>query len=185
MEHGILNGPSGKSAPVWRRPLLEQFSVASRRVLPPLVVVMLTLWALTHYVVAIGPNRTGSLPIQDYPMFLVLKNGVVPDRGELVAFHPGPNRFYPADSLFIKRLVGQPGDTVTYDGNTFFVNGEPVATTKPRAKDGRRLSPGPTGVLPECRYFVATEHPDGYDSRYSDIGWISCDQIVGRAYAFP
>jgi hypothetical protein len=41
------------------------------------------------------------------------------------------------------------------------------------------------GVLPACRYFVATDHPDGYDSRYSDIGWIGCSQIVGRAYALP
>lgn len=170
--------------PVWCRPLREQFRVASRRVLPPLVMVMMALWVLTHYI-AIGPNRTGSLPIKDYPLILVLKNGLVPDRGELVAFHPGPNRFYPADSLFVKRLVGLPGDAVTYDGNTFFLNGEPVATTKPRAKDGSRLIPGPTGVLPDCRYFVATEHPDGYDSRYSDIGWVSCGQIVGRAYAFP
>jgi hypothetical protein len=98
MEHGIRNKLSWNTVPIWRRPLCEQFRVASRRVLPPLVMVLLTLWVLTHYV-AIGPNLTGSLPIKDYPLILVLKNGLVPDRGELVAFHPGPNRFYPADSF--------------------------------------------------------------------------------------
>ncbi|MEJ2404152.1 MAG: S26 family signal peptidase [Candidatus Thiodiazotropha sp.] len=158
--------------------------MASRRVLPTVAVVMLLLWILSCYV-AIGPNRTGSLPIGEYPIIIVLKDGQVPTRGELVGFRPGPNRFYPADSLFVKRLVGLPGDRVTYEGSTFFINGVPAATTKPTAKDGRILTPGPVGILPACHYFVATDHPDGYDSRYSDIGWVGCSQIVGRAYALP
>jgi conjugal transfer pilin signal peptidase TrbI len=148
------------------------------------VVVTLLLWVLSHYV-AIGPNRTGSLPIEDYPIILVLKDGRIPGRGDLVSFRPGPNRFYPANSLFVKRLVGLPGDSVTYEHSTFYINGVPVATTKPSAKDGRALTPGPVGTLPACRYFVATDHPDGYDSRYSDIGWVGCSQIVGRAYVLP
>ncbi len=170
--------------PVWRLPMREQFRVASRRVLPTVVVVTLLLWVLSHYI-AIGPNRTGSLPIEEYPIILVLEDGQIPGRGEFVGFHPGPNRFYPADSLFVKRLVGLPGDRVTYEGHTFFINGVPVATTKPTAKDGQTLTPGPIGILPVCRYFVATDHPDGYDSRYSDIGWVGCSKIVGRAYALP
>jgi conjugal transfer pilin signal peptidase TrbI len=148
------------------------------------VVVTLLLWVLSHYV-AIGPNRTGSLPIEDYPIILVLMDGRIPGRGDLVSFRPGPNRFYPANSLFVKRLVGLPGDSVTYEHSTFYINGVPVATTKPSAKDGRALTPGPVGTLPACRYFVATDHPDGYDSRYSDIGWVGCSQIVGRAYVLP
>lgn len=170
--------------PVWRRPLREQLRVASRRVLPPLAVVMFLLWTLSRYV-AIGPNRTGSLSIADAPIIAVLKDGRVPARGELVGFRPGPNRFYPDDSLFVKRLMGLPGDRVTYTGDTFYINDMPVASTKPRATDGQTLVPGPAGVLPACRYFVATGHPDGYDSRYRDIGWIDCSQIVGRAYAIP
>jgi conjugal transfer pilin signal peptidase TrbI len=145
---------------------------------------MLLLWVLSHYV-AIGPNRTGSLPIEEYPIILVLKDGQVPARGELVGFRPKPNRFYPSDSLFVKRLMGLPDDRITYEGSTFYINGVPAVTTKPRAKDGRPLVPGPVGVLPACRYFVATDHPDGYDSRYSEIGWVDCSQIVGRAYALP
>jgi conjugal transfer pilin signal peptidase TrbI len=162
----------------------EQLRVASHRLLPPLAVASLMLWLLSHFI-AIGPNRTGSLPIREYPIVLVLKDGEVPARGGLVGFRPEPNRFYPADSLFVKRLAGLPGDRVTYEGGTFHINGMPVATTKPRAKDGQALEPGPVGVLPACRYFVATDHPDGYDSRYRDIGWVGCSQIVGRAYALP
>ncbi len=170
--------------PVWRLPMREQLRVASCRVLPTVTVVMLLLWVLSHYI-TIGPNRTGSLPVAEYPIILVLKDGQVPARGELVGFRPGPNRFYPADSLFVKRLVGLPGDRVTYESDTFFINGEPVATTKQTAKDGQTLTPGPVGILPACRYFVTTDHRDGYDSRYSDIGWVGCSQIVGRAYALP
>lgn len=177
-----MNHPG--AIPLWRLPLRDQLRVASHRVLPSLAMAALLLWALSHYI-AIGPNRTGSLPITDYPLILVLKDGRIPARGELVGFRPGPNRFYPADSLFVKRLLGLPGDRITYAGGIFHINGVPAATTKPRAKDGRTLTPGPVGILPACRYFVATGHPDGYDSRYSDIGWIDCSQILGRAYALP
>lgn len=170
--------------PVWRLPMGVQLRAASRRILPPLAVALLMLWLLSHYI-AIGPNRTGSLPISGYPIILVLKDGEVPARGGLVGFRPGPNRFYPADSLFVKRLAGLPGDRVDYMDSTFYVNGVPVTTTKPQSKDGRILEPGPTGVLPACRYFLATDHPDGYDSRYDDIGWVGCSKIVGRAYALP
>lgn len=169
---------------VWRLPWRIQLRLAVRRVLPAILLAGLVLWALSHFL-AVGPNRTGSLPIQDYPLILVVKDGRAPARGGLVAFRPGPNRFWPADSLFVKRLVGLPGDTVSRVGNTFYVNGQAVARTKPRARDGSRLEPGPVGVLPACRYFVATGHPDGYDSRYRDIGWIDCARIVGRAYAIP
>jgi conjugal transfer pilin signal peptidase TrbI len=169
---------------VWRLPMRQQLRVAVRRVLPVLGMAALLLWVLSHYI-AIGPNRTGSLPIADYPLILVLKDGQIPVRGELVGFYPGPNRFYPAGSLFVKRLLGLPGDRITYTDDTIHINGVPVATTKPVAKDGQTLTPGPVGVLPACHYFVATDHPDGYDSRYSDIGWIGCSQIVGRAYALP
>jgi len=184
MDQGAEEVNHVNPVPVWRLPWREQMRRTMRRIAPVVFLLGLMLWGVSHFV-AIGPNRTGSLPIRDYPLILVVRDGRVPGRGGLVAFRPGPNRYYPADSIFVKRLVGLPGDTVSRVGNTFYINGEPVAKAKPRARDGQRLEPGPVGVLPECRYFVATDHPDGYDSRYRDIGWVSCAQIVGRAYAVP
>lgn len=81
--------------------------------------------------------------------------------------------------LFGKRIYGMPGDVVTLEGRTFFVNGQPVATAKPISQKGLPLALGPTGVIPPNHYFVATPHKDGFDSRYADIGWVSARQLAG------
>ncbi|WP_127476698.1 signal peptidase I [Sulfurivermis fontis] len=175
---------AGHTLPIWRRPWREQLRLSAPWLVPATVAMALAFLVADNYV-AIGPNRTGSLSIKDAPIIVVIKDRAIPGRGELVAFTPDHARYYQGYRYWVKRVVGLPGDVVTYAGDTFYVNGKPVATTKPHAKDGRPLTPGPTGALPECRFFVATDHPDGYDSRYSDIGWVSCEQIVGRAYALP
>jgi signal peptidase I len=55
-----------------------------------------------------------------------------PERGDVVVFR------YPVDPSvnFIKRLIGLPGDTITYRNKELFVNGEPVS----KQENGRYTS---------------------------------------------
>jgi len=55
-----------------------------------------------------------------------------PERGDVVVFR------YPVDPSvnFIKRLIGLPGDTITYRNKELFVNGEPVS----KKENGRYTS---------------------------------------------
>ena len=78
-------------------------------------------------------NLTESLP---GTIFLVEK-GVMPQRGELVAFRWEPNWPYPHGSIFVKKLVGLPGSVVTAKGRDFFVDG-----THPDSLDSRYLLTG-------------------------------------------
>ncbi|MFA7606526.1 MAG: S26 family signal peptidase [Rhodocyclaceae bacterium] len=126
----------------------------------------------------LGINGTESLPGVFY---LVLKTETPAARGDLVAFYPPQNRFYPQGMFFIKKAMGMPGDKVTREDLDFHINGDYIATAKTRSRSGQPLQAGPTGVIPAGRYFVWTPHPDSYDSRYEDIGWISKDRIIGRA----
>jgi type IV secretory pathway protease TraF len=174
-----------KNSPAWKLPVREQFRLTIRYGVP-----VTLLFALFFYVLSLnitfGINRTGSIPISEAPFLYAVRDGKIPKRGEFIAFKPAHTlRYYQGYDTWVKTLYGLPGDEVTYVGNTFYINGKPVVRTKEKAKDGQVLTPGPTGVLPDCMFFVATEHPDGYDSRYDDIGWITCKQIIGRAYAFP
>ena len=128
--------------------------------------------------VLIGINVTDSLPGLVY----VVRAGERPTvRGDTVAFRPPPNRFYPQRMVFVKKIQGLPGEHVTRVGRDFFINGKYVATAKWRARSGEPLVPGPVGVIPAGTYFVWTPHPDSYDSRYEDIGWIPAERLVGRA----
>ena len=84
---------------------------------------------------------------------------------------------------FAKIAFGLPGDFVTREGRDVLVNGERIASTKPLTKRGDPLTEGPLGVVPEGCVFAATHHKDGFDSRYSHIGFVCRDRLVGTGVA--
>lgn len=129
-------------------------------------------------------NATQSLPNWAF----VVERGTVPERGKLaffavartplIAAHFGNN-----PQPFGKIVYGMPGDLVTRVGDWVSVNGSQVAHLKQLSKRGERLAPGPVGQVPPGCYFMGTPHPDGFDSRYADIGWVCSNQIVGTGTA--
>lgn len=143
--------------------------------------IILSIWLISLVCspwIRLGINGTDSLPGLFY---LVLKNEVPDTRGDLIAFYPPANRFYSPRMFFIKKAIGLPGDVVSRKEEDFYLNNGYIATAKTHSHSGVLLKPGPTGVIPDSKYFVWTPHPDSYDSRYEDIGWISKDRIIGRA----
>lgn len=125
-------------------------------------------------------NATGSLPNWAF----VVERGTVPVRGTfaffvvpqtpLITAHFGKN-----PQPFGKITYGMPGDLVTRADSWVSVNGHRVAHLKARSVRGEPLTPGPLGRVPEQCYFMGSPHPDGFDSRYADIGWVCARQIVG------
>ncbi len=110
-----------------------------------------------------------------------------PQRGEVIVFHvPDEGRD------FIKRVIGIPGDTVKVEGDTLYINGQPVEETyayeKAHAEGGLyNRNDGdfpnnefPDGVVPKGTVFVMGDNrSNSEDSRM--IGYIPKDRIVGRA----
>lgn len=139
--------------------------------------VAIALWFQTNY--AFGLNASPSLP---HRLFFIHK-GEMPGRGDFVAFRWAGGGPYPAGVTFIKVLAGVPGDEVTRNGEGFHVNGVAVGVPKSVSRQGQALEPGPTGRIPEGRYYVQAGHPDSLDSRYRLTGWIHASQIIGRARA--
>jgi conjugal transfer pilin signal peptidase TrbI len=143
---------------------------------------MAALWMMTHAAspwIRMGLNATESLPGWVY---LVVKDQRPTSRTDPIAFWPPANPAYPRSLWFIKIARGLPGDHITRRRRAFFVEGAFVGRAKPQARSGRVLAPGPEGVLPAGQYFVWTPHPESYDSRYADIGWIPEARLIGRAY---
>jgi conjugal transfer pilin signal peptidase TrbI len=129
-------------------------------------------------------NATGSLPNWAF----VVERGTAPVRGKLAFFvvpktplivaHFGNN-----PQPFGKIVYGIPGDLVTRADNMVSVNGARVAHLKAVSKRGEPLTPGPLGRVPRDCYFMGSAHPDGFDSRYADIGWVCGKQLVGTGTA--
>ena len=134
-----------------------------------------------HYAVTV--NLSESLP---GTLFLIQK-GVHPAQGDLAAFLYNGGGPYPRGAWFVKQLVGSPGGTVSAvnagDGlRDYYVNEKFVGRAKPLSRAGKPLIPGPAGIIPPHRYYMAAPHPDSLDSRYALVGWVSDDQIIGKAY---
>lgn len=125
-------------------------------------------------------NASPSLPY----WAIWLNRDAVPTRGDLVVFVPPPTPLLAAHfganpKPFAKRVLGIAGDRVTLAGRRFVINGKPVGLAKERSRRGEPLALGPTGVIPQGCYFVATDNPDSFDSRYAAIGWICAPRVLG------
>ena len=137
----------------------------------------LSAWQRSH---AFMVNASESLP--NWAFFVTddkapSKGGYVfftPPKGELVESHFGPDQ-----GPFGKQVIGMPGALVEHRGEWVYVDGERVAHMKPRSRLGETLHPGPTGVVPRDCYYVGTPHPDGFDSRYAEIGFACRGAILG------
>ena len=134
-------------------------------------------WSETH---AFMINASESLP--NWAFFV--ESGRFPERGDYVVFHPGHDPltekyFGKKPEPFAKIAYGVPGDSIIRSGDVVLVNGEPVAQLKPLTRKGDPLKAGPTGIVPEGCVFAATDHKDGFDSRYSAIGYVCGGRLVG------
>ncbi len=125
-----------------------------------------------------GFNETESLP---FWAFVVDKSHKAPQRGDYFQFLCPPNPYYPANSKFVKHVMGVPGDLVTIRGREFFINGVSVGIAKERSQTGRVAVMAQPGVIPAGHYFMSAPHKDSLDSRYAMIGLIDQRRLVGIA----
>jgi conjugal transfer pilin signal peptidase TrbI len=159
----------------WR---LGQFRRRLLHILAGFALVMGALYLAYPYA-QLSWNTTNSLP--GYVFVLVKTER--PGKGDMAAFWPPANPYYPASMWFTKIVVGGPGDVISHQGREVFINGKSFGMALEKDSKGRRaLAMQPDGVIPPGRYFVWTPHPHSYDSRYTDIGLVADEQIRGRAY---
>ncbi len=107
-----------------------------------------------------------------------------PRRGDVIVF------VYPVDTSkdFIKRVIGEPGDTVEVKHKQVYINGEkmndPYGQFVEGPGDNSRLTPrdnfGPVRV-PDDQVFVMGDNRDrSYDSRF--WGFVPLDDVRGKAF---
>jgi signal peptidase I len=99
----------------------------------------------------------------------------VPHRDEIVAFrHEGDAR-----SVFIKRVIGLPGDRVRIDRGQVYINGARLEEPYVAHADGRSFAQ--VLVPPSSVYVLGDNRAESEDSRF--FGPVGDDRLIGRAIA--
>jgi conjugal transfer pilin signal peptidase TrbI len=128
--------------------------------------------------IRITENLTSSLKGHVY-IYVLGKNV---SKGDLMAFSWHGGATYPRGSIFIKEVIGVPGDTVVRKDREIWVGDHYVGVAKPKTKAGIPVEPAAGGVIPADAFFVATPSKDSMDSRYAIVGNITKREMLGRAY---
>lgn len=100
-----------------------------------------------------------------------------PERYDIVIFK------YPDDEsqLFIKRLIGLPGETVEIIDGKVYIDGSETPLEDDFIKDAPRGNFGPYEVPQDCYFMLGDNRNNSKDSRLWDNTYVRFDQIVGKA----
>jgi len=98
-----------------------------------------------------------------------------PTRGDIVAFRHERS----APSVYLKRVIGLPGDRINVIGGVVYVNGARLSEPYVRFADRRSFS----AVIVPARtlYVLGDNRANSDDSRF--WGFVDQDQVIGKAIA--
>lgn len=108
---------------------------------------------------------------------LAYKFGHDPERFDVVIF-------YAPDSgeLYIKRVIGMPGETVTIKDGKVYINGSDTPLDDSFIREPMETEGKSTYKVPEDSYFMMGDNRnESYDSRFWDNPYVSKDKIVAKA----
>lgn len=100
-----------------------------------------------------------------------------PKRYDIVIFK------YPDDEsqLFIKRVIGLPGETVEIKDGKVYINGSDTPLEDSFVNGTPRGDFGPYEVPEDCYFMMGDNRNNSKDSRYWKNTYVRFDQIVGKA----
>lgn len=102
---------------------------------------------------------------------------IKPRRYEIVVFRSGENK----DKLYMKRVIGLPGETVQIINGDIYIDGELLENEL-----GQTAIPGLAKdpvILGKDEYFLLGDNRDSSeDSRFANIGNVSASDMTGRVW---
>ncbi|MBX5436285.1 MAG: signal peptidase I [Alicyclobacillaceae bacterium] len=157
--------------PVWRQvwgwvyPIVVGIAIA----------LILRRWVVDAAIVP-TPSMDPTIPAPSYILVNKLATEFgTPYRGEVVVFH------FPDDpsQIYVKRIIGLPGDTVTVTEHAVYVNGKQLYEPYIHVSNGSAL--GTYHVPPGCYFMMGDNRPVSYDSRLWVHHYVSRSAIIGQA----
>lgn len=76
-----------------------------------------------------------------------------------------------------KKIVGLPGDSIRVINDRIYVNDIDCGIAVRVSRSGKFMTPIAEGIIPSGYVYVASPHPESFDSRYEEFGLVKVEQI--------
>ncbi len=185
-------GPDYTPTPVTKKPLGCLVEIAETLILTIVIFWLIQTFVAQPYRVEQQSMETTLLPDQ-----YVLVDKLTPrfdsfSRGDIIVFspvirdgscsNPIQDPQDPPPTPYIKRVIGEPGDTVTLQGGDVYVNGVMIDEPYVHGQSTRPLSDQTSWTVQDGRLFVMGDNRNNStDSRSDQIGEICATDVIGRA----
>lgn len=116
---------------------------------------------------------TGDAIVQNKAAYLIKK----PERGDIICFKNDQTN----GNTFVKRIIGMPGEVISFDNGNVYVNGEVL--DEPYLSEGTATYSWILAfVVPEDKYFVLGDNRGiSADSRYWENPYVAKGDIISEA----
>lgn len=176
------------------KPLSKKILSGITELLLYIVIAVVCIFVIPKYVIqrteVSGPSMESTLHDKDSIMVeKVSYRFGKPSRFDIIVFY----HFFDEDNqdkkdenaydLYVKRIIGLPGETVQIVGETILINGKPLEENYGKDPINYQGVAEEPIVLGKDEYFVLGDNREvSQDSRYEEVGNIKKDQIVGKAW---
>ncbi len=162
------------------------WNVIQRRVLPVVVAIIVVIFVrsyVAHADVVPSGSMYPTIPATSPTNFsLIVVNKLATEmghihRGEVVVFY-APDH---PTTLYVKRVVGMPGDTVTVTAHAVYIDGKKLNESNPDIARWNGLALGTYHVPPGHYFMLGDNRPISDDSRLWIHKYVARSAIVGEA----
>jgi len=102
-----------------------------------------------------------------------------PKRLDIVVFE---NPITKGDTPFVKRIIGLPGETVSFRDNQVYINDELLPLDEPYLAELMVMADCSYEVPEGCYFMLGDNRNKSTDSRYLTNGYIPREDIIGKVY---
>lgn len=161
--------------------LLKEIAIWSAQIAMVSVLAFGCVWYFGHKVSVIGESMRPGLENGDITIVNRLAYDIrKPKRGDVIAFKPNGNE---NSHYYIKRIIGLPGETITYEEGELYVDGELLEEDYEVTKILELGLLEDEIELDKDEYFVlGDDRQNSEDSRMESLGNVKRSEIEGKVW---